>query len=112
MTEEKERSSHHLVDIRGLVFSPIGKFYIGFYFGKNSRTQKDSIDQDRRKSSTFLSILLGGVFLTGALALSIFALSLTLYALKTSLGINLLPNSPMQTILETLKICHRLKPHP
>lgn len=99
----------HGIDFKGMIPFPWGAYYFGFYGGKDLRSNKEVPNTERRTQTRLVLLFWGTALILGTIFLALAALSIGLYATKSILGIDLLPSSPFQNLLENLHVCHRHK---
>ncbi|MBI2951429.1 hypothetical protein HYY27_05005 [bacterium] len=86
----------HPVDVRGIIPLFFARYYFVFLMGRDRRAPTRAIEADRRRKTALLG---GGLFFVCAISPLILLALLFLYLLKSSLGIDLLPEAHLWDLL-------------
>ncbi|OGG46540.1 MAG: hypothetical protein A3F84_21630 [Candidatus Handelsmanbacteria bacterium RIFCSPLOWO2_12_FULL_64_10] len=86
----------HPVDVRGILPLFFARYYFVFLMGRDRRAPTREIEADRRRKTALLG---GGLFFVCAISPLILLALLFLYLLKSSLGIDLLPDAHLWDLL-------------
>jgi hypothetical protein len=90
----------HPVDVRGIIPLFFARYYFVFLMGRDRRAPTRAIEADRRRKTALLG---GGLFFVCAISPLILFTLLFLYLLKSSLGIDLLPDTHIWDLLRALQ---------
>lgn len=96
---KQARSTHHTLDLRGLIPMFFANFYFVILFGRDRRSKYDAAAHQRRQKADNIASMILLVSLSFSLLL---LLAVLLYLVKMALGINLISNFHLPDLLMKL----------